>query len=194
MAYLWFKSFHIVGMVAWFGGLFYLVRIFIYHVEANQQSEPLQSQLKQQYHLMEKRAYGIIGTPAMVITVSMAIAMLIIQPDLLKQGWLHIKLGFVALLIAYHFYCGRLIRQLAEDRCGWGSQQLRALNEAPTILLVIIVLLVVFKDSLPLDITTVAILGMIVAFGAAIQLYAKKRRLNQEQLLAAEQAGSEPAQ
>jgi len=182
MAYYWFKAFHLIGIVVWFSGLFYLVRLFIYHVEASEQPEPAQTILKNQYQLMEKRLYNIITTPGMVLTVAMAIGLLTREPQVLHDRWLHIKLLFVAALVVYHFYCGRLIKQLAIGECRWGSQQLRALNEAPTVLLLAIVLLAVFKNNLPTDITAWLILGMIVAFAAIIQLYAKKRRRDQKLL------------
>lgn len=184
MAYFWFKAFHIIGVVVWFAGLFYLVRLFIYHVEANEQPEPARTILKDQYQLMEKRLYRIITTPGMVVTVAMAIGLLIQEPEVLRDGWLQIKLTLVAVLVAYHFYCGRILKQLEAERCAWSSQQLRALNEAPTVLLVAIVLLAVFKNNLPMDITTWGILAMIVAMAATIQLYAKKRRQDQEKLMA----------
>ncbi len=186
MAYYWFKSFHLIGVVVWFAGLFYLVRLFVYHAEASQEAEPAQTILKNQYEIMEKRLYHIITTPGMVVTVAMAIALLITEPEVLKDGWLHIKLAFVAALIVYHFYCGRIMRRLAAGQCNWSGQQFRALNEAPTVLLVAIVLLAVFKNSLPTDITAWGILGMIVLMAASIQLYAKKRRLDKEKRLAAE--------
>jgi len=182
MSYYWFKAFHLIGVVVWFAGLFYLVRLFVYHAEASQQSEPAQTILKNQYELMEKRLYNIITTPGMIVTVAMAIGLLIVQPELLKSGWLHIKLTFVALLLIYHFYCGRIMRRLASGDCQWTGQQFRALNEAPTILLVVIVLLAVFKDGLPLDATTWVIFALVITMAASIQLYAKKRRLDQEKL------------
>ncbi|MEL7245693.1 MAG: protoporphyrinogen oxidase HemJ, partial [Cyanobacteria bacterium J06573_2] len=147
MAYSWFKAFHIVGIVVWFAGLFYLVRLFIYHVEAEQEPEPASTILKNQYQIMEKRLYSIITTPGMIVTVLMAIGLLSTEPEVLKQPWLHVKLAFVVLLIGYHHYCKRLMKQLAAGECKWGSQQLRALNEAPTVMLVVIVLLAVFKNS-----------------------------------------------
>lgn len=182
MAYSWFKAFHIVGIVVWFAGLFYLVRLFIYHAEANQEPEPARTILKNQYQIMEKRLYSIITTPGMLVTVAMAIGLLTTEPDVLKEGWLHVKLGFVVLLIGYHHYCKRLMKQLAEDKCKWNSQQLRALNEAPTVMLIVIVLLAVFKNNLPTDITVWGIVGLVVAMAATIQLYARKRRKDQEKL------------
>lgn len=184
MAYSWFKAFHIVGFVVWFAGLFYLVRLFIYHVEANLEPEPARTILKNQYQIMEKRLYSIITNPGMYVTIAMAIGLLTTEPDVLKEGWLHIKLLFVAILIGYHHYCARLMKKLAVDECGWSGQQLRALNEAPTVMLVAIVLLAVFKNNLPTDIAAWAIFAMIILMAVTIQLYAKKRRLDKEKLTA----------
>ncbi len=189
MAYLWFKAFHLIGIVVWFAGLFYLVRLFVYHAEASEQPEPAQTILKNQYQLMEKRLYNIITTPGMVVTVAMAIGLIYTEPGILKSGWLHLKLGLVAVLIGYHFYCGRIMKKLAQDECKWTGQQFRALNEAPTVLLVSIVLLAVFKNNLPLDLTTWLIVALVVAMAASIQLYAKKRRKDKEKL---EQMKQEP--
>lgn len=184
MAYSWFKAFHIIGVVVWFAGLFYLVRLFIYHVEAEQEPEPAKTILKNQYQIMEKRLYSIITTPGMVVTVGCAIGLLVVQPEYLKQPWLHAKLGFVAALLFYHFYCGRLMKQLEENTCKWGSKQLRALNEGPTVMLLVIVLLAVFKNSLPTNITVWVVFGLVITMAATIQLYAKKRRENKEKLAA----------
>ncbi|MFN6530379.1 protoporphyrinogen oxidase HemJ [Nostoc sp. ChiSLP03a] len=184
MAYSWFKAFHIVGFVVWFAGLFYLVRLFIYHVEANVEPEPARTILKNQYQIMEKRLYYIITNPGMFVTIAMAIGLLSTEPDVLKEGWLHIKLLFVALLIGYHHYCARLMKKLAVDECRWNSQQLRALNEAPTVMLVAIVLLAVFKNNLPTDMAAWAIFAMIILMAVTIQLYAKKRRQDKEKLTA----------
>lgn len=183
MAYFWFKAFHLIGVVVWFAGLFYLVRLFVYHAEASERDEPAQTILKAQYEIMEKRLYHIITMPGMVVTVAMAIGLIFTEPEILKSGWLHIKLALVAVLLAYHFYCGRIMKRLAAGECNWTGQQFRALNEGPTVLLVVIVLLAVFKGSLPLDLTTWLIFGLVVSMVAAIQLYAKKRRQDKEKML-----------
>ncbi|MGM3308215.1 protoporphyrinogen oxidase HemJ [Anabaena sp. WFMT] len=184
MAYSWFKAFHIIGFVVWFAGLFYLVRLFIYHVEANQEPEPAKTILKNQYQIMEKRLYHIITVPGMIVTVAMAIGILSTNPDLLKETWLHFKLGFVGILLVYHHYCGRLMKQLAADECKWSGQQLRALNEAPTLLLVVIVMLAIFKNNLPTDITAWLIFGLVIFMAVSIQMYAKIRRRNKEKMIA----------
>ncbi|AFY37797.1 hypothetical protein Lepto7376_1453 [[Leptolyngbya] sp. PCC 7376] len=181
-AYFWFKAFHIIGVVVWFAGLFYLVRLFVYHAEAEKEPEPAKGILKKQYELMEKRLYHIITQPGMYVTVVMAIAIISTEPAILKSWWLHAKLALVALLLVYHFYCGRIMKKLAAGECDWTGQQFRVLNEAPTLLLVTIVMLAVFKNSLPLNWTGGLILALIVFMAAAIQLYAKKRRNDQEKL------------
>lgn len=190
MAYYWFKAFHLIGIVVWFAGLFYLVRLFVYHAEASLEPEPAQTILKNQYAIMEKRLYSIITTPGMIVTVVCAVGLVSTEPEVLKQPWLHLKLAIVLLLIGYHHYCKRIMKQLAQDECQWTGQQFRALNEAPTIMLVLIVLLAVFKNNLPLDITTWVVAGLVVAMVASIQLYAKKRRLDREKLEKEEQLTS----
>ena len=182
MAYYWYKAFHLIGIVVWFAGLFYLVRLFVYHAEAEQESEPARSILQKQYVIMEQRLYSIITTPGMILTVAMAIGLISTEPEILKSTWLHIKLVFVILLIGYHHFCKRMMKKLAAGECQWTGQQFRALNEAPTILLVLIVLLAVFKNSLPLDAATWLVVALVVTMVASIQLYAKKRRKDKEKL------------
>ncbi|MEB3291773.1 MAG: protoporphyrinogen oxidase HemJ [Synechococcales bacterium] len=181
MPYYWFKAFHIVGFVSWFAGLFYLPRLFVYHAEAQeQQTEPVQSILRQQYTLMEKRLYGIIMTPAMVVTIAMAVGMIWLQPELLQQTWLQVKIGLVAILIGYHHFCKRIIRQLEAGETPLNSKQFRWMNEFPTFFLVVVVMLAVFKNNIPTNATGYVVLAMVVAFAASIQLYARKRRLDAE--------------
>ncbi|MEY3868222.1 MAG: hypothetical protein RLZZ338_2113 [Cyanobacteriota bacterium] len=175
MAYFWFKSFHFIGIVVWFAGLFYLVRLFVYHAEAEEQPEPAKTILKEQYQIMEKRLYNLITTPGMFVTVIMAIALVWTEPHVLQDTWLQIKLTLVSLLIGYHFYCGWLIKKLEKNESGWSGQQFRALNEVPTVLLVMIVLLAVFKQTLPVSSSISGIIAMIVVMALSIHLYAKKR-------------------
>jgi putative membrane protein len=182
MAYQWFKSFHIVGFTVWFAGLFYLVRLFIYHVEANDKPEPARSILKEQYQIMEKRLYSIITNPGMFVTIAMAIGIISTEPGILHETWLHVKIGLVTLLIGYHHYCRSLMKKLAADECKWTSQQLRGLNELPTLFLVVIVMLAIFKNGIPTDLTGYLIVGLVILMAATIQLYARKRRLDAEKL------------
>ena len=179
-SYLWFKTFHIIGVVVWFAGLFYLVRLFIYHVEAAEQEEPIRAAFEQQYGLMERRLANIITTPGMAVAVSCAVGLLVVNPSWLQQSWMHAKLLFVAFLLGYHWLCYRLMGQLQRDECGWSGRQLRALNELPTLLLVIVVLLVVFKQQFPTGAATWLTVGLVVFMAASIQFYARWRRLRAE--------------
>tara|TARA_Y100001968_G_scaffold321506_1_gene356018 strand:- start:14341 stop:14922 length:582 start_codon:yes stop_codon:yes gene_type:complete len=183
-AYLWFKSLHIIGVVVWFAGLFYLVRLFIYHVEANELDTDVRQAFKDQYNIMEKRLANIITTPGMILTITMASGLLYMQPSYLKETWMHFKLLFVLLLFIYHIYCYKLLEQLDKDECKLSGQQLRALNELPTLFLVIVVLLVVFKNQFPTSTATWLIVGLVLFMAATIQFYAKWRRRRKEKLLA----------
>jgi putative membrane protein len=190
-AYLWFKTLHIVGVVVWFAGLFYLVRLFIYHREAEALEPALREAFQQQYALMERRLANIITTPGMVVAVVCAAGLLSVNPGWLQQGWMHVKLAFVAALLAYHAFCYRLMGQLRQGACGWSARQLRALNELPTLLLVIVVMLVVFKQQFPTTAATWFVVALVVAMAASIQFYARWRRLRGERLDLAVEGGSD---
>ena len=179
-AYLWFKTLHIVGVVVWFAGLFYLVRLFIYHVEVEELESAVQGPFRDQYALMERRLANIITTPGMAVAVSMAVGLLICQPSWLQQGWMHIKLALVAGLLAYHWLCYRLMGQLQRGECQWSGRQLRALNELPTLLLVLVVMLVVFKNQFPTGAATWFMVALVVFMAGSIQFYARWRRLRRE--------------
>ena len=184
-AYLWFKALHIVGVVVWFAGLFYLVRLFIYHREAEDLALELRQPFQEQYGLMERRLANIITTPGMVVAVTMAVGLLSVQPLWLHQGWMHAKLGLVAALLGYHVFCYRLMAQLQAGTCGWSPKQLRALNELPTLLLVLVVMLVVFKNQFPTSAATWFLVFLVVFMAASIQFYARWRRLRAERQAAA---------
>lgn len=142
------KSLHLVGMVSWMAGMFYLVRIMVNHALAFAGPEPQRSILTGQYGVMEWKAYNIILKPAVVLTWSFGVLMLCIQPLWLEQGWMHAKLTFLLLLTGYTHYLKSHIRQLAAGTSRFTHVHYRALNEVPTIFLVAIVFLAVFKDRI----------------------------------------------
>lgn len=139
------KSLHLIGMVAWFAGLFYIVRLFIYHVEAGTKPDPERHILQSQFQLMEKRLWYFITWPAFLLTLIAGLSMLSTYP-MADQPWLHWKLLLVLLLIGYHFYCGHIRKQLLIHPENYSSRNLRFLNEIPTLLLVGIVFLAVTKS------------------------------------------------
>jgi putative membrane protein len=141
MSLLWFKAFHIIFVVTWFAGLFYLPRLFVYHAETNEPA--MRAQLK----VMERRLMMITHVGGALALV-FGIATLSQVPGYLQQGWLHAKLTLVVCLIAYHAYLVRLKIAFAQDRILHSSRWLRLFNEAPALLLIAIVILVVVKPSL----------------------------------------------
>ncbi len=134
---LWIKAFHIVFMVTWFAGLFYLPRLFVYHAMAD--DAPSHARFK----IMERKLFYGIMTPGAVLTVAFGLWLMLGYG--FKGGWLHAKLALVALLIAYHVYCGKLLLDFKHDRNRHGHVYYRWLNEAPVLVLVAIVILVVVK-------------------------------------------------
>jgi putative membrane protein len=180
MAYLWFKSFHIIGFVAWFAGLFYLPRLFVYHIEAGERPEAVKTILQAEFSILEKRLYKLIMNPAMIFTLIMAAGIIWTEPEILKQTWLHAKIALVLLLVGFHHYCGRIIKKLEAGTCQISGIQMRRLNEVPTVLLALVVLLAIFKGNFPTSITAWGTIAAVVAFAVIIQLYARKRRLQQE--------------
>ncbi|HTT43515.1 MAG TPA: protoporphyrinogen oxidase HemJ [Steroidobacteraceae bacterium] len=135
---LWLKAFHVIFVVTWFAGLFYLPRLFVYHVAASDAPG------LQRFIVMERRLFFIMTVGAL-LAVLFALAMLIEQPAYLQQGWLRAKLALVACLVLYHFGCYRLMRTLRAGRRPHSQRWLRLYNEVPALLLVAIVLLAVLK-------------------------------------------------
>ena len=134
---LWLKAFHIVFVVTWFAGIFYLPRLFIYHAAA---TDALSIE---RFQRMEKRLFGIMTIGA-ALTLLFGISLLIVTPGFLQAGWLHAKLLLVLVLIAYHAWCYRLMRDLRAGRKR-SSTWYRVFNEMPALLLIAIVILVVVK-------------------------------------------------
>jgi putative membrane protein len=134
---LWLKAFHIVFVVTWFAGIFYLPRLFIYHAAA---SDALSIE---RFQSMEKRLFGIMTIGA-TLALLFGVSLLIVTPGFLQAGWLHAKLTLVLALIGYHAWCYRLMRDLRAGRKR-SSTWYRVFNEVPALLLIAIVILVVVK-------------------------------------------------
>jgi len=145
--YLYIKSIHIIFVVSWMAGLFYMVRLFIYHTEAQDKPELERAILSAQFEVMERKLMNIITTPAMVLTVIAGLTMLYLNPYLLHEPWMKVKLCFVLGLIGYHFICQGKMQQMRRGVYTWTSTQLRIWNEVATIFLFAIVFLAVLKDA-----------------------------------------------
>lgn len=138
---LWLKALHIIAMVTWFAGLFYLPRLFVYHAMLD--GDPAGHE---RFCTMERKLYRGITTPGGIVTVLTGIALIAGHGEAtLAWGWLHIKLALVGLLIGYHVWCGMLVRVFARGRNRRGHVWYRWFNEVPTVLLVAIVILAVVR-------------------------------------------------
>ncbi len=141
MHMLWIKGFHIIFMVTWFAGLFYLPRLYVYHAMSDDALS------NERFKIMERKLFYGIMTPGAIITIALGVWMLIdfAWAAYVHTLWLPIKLTLVALLIGYHIYCGRLLRDFKHDRNRHSHVFYRWLNEAPVLVLIAVVLLAVVK-------------------------------------------------
>jgi len=176
MLYLYAKAIHIIFMVCWMAGLFYMPRLFIYHTEAKQKGGEAYRVLHEQLSLMERRLWWMIATPAMWITVVSALVMLYLVPGWLAQGWMHVKLLFVAGLVFYHFKTQQLMHQLRAETCRWTSSRLRLWNEVSTVILFAIVFLVVFRTAMDWVYGVSGLVGLALLLMVLIRLYKKYRK------------------
>ena len=171
------KALHIIFVVCWFAGLFYIVRLFIYHTEAQKREEEPKRILSEQFEIMEKRLWWIITTPAMLLTIIFGVWMVLLYPDTYFFGeqarWMHIKLAFVLLLLVYHFVCQKMMFSLKKGEFKWKSSGLRIWNEVATLCLVAIVFLVELKNSL--DWIKGVIGFFLIAAALIIAIYIYKR-------------------
>jgi len=178
MDFLNLKALHIIFVITWFAGLFYIVRLFIYHTEAEQKDEPEKSILQIQYQLMTKRLWLIITWPSAILASIFAFWMLFQNPSYLYMDWMLVKLSFVTLLYLYHFACHKIYSQLQQNIVKYTSKQLRLWNEVATIILFSIVFLVVLKNAIHWIYGVVGILLFSIVLMLGVKLYKKTRAKN----------------
>ncbi len=171
MTYLYLKSLHLIFVVSWMAGLFYIVRLFIYHTEANERPEAERNILQRQFELMESKLWNIITTPAMLLAVLAGLGMIYLNPALLEMDWMLVKLGFVLGLLVYHFLCQRLMNQLKRGVFSFSSTQLRIWNEVATIFLVAIVFTVVLKSAIDWIYGLVGLILFSILIMSAVKIY-----------------------
>ena len=174
MEFAYLKAIHIIFVITWFAGLFYLPRLMVYAAEANQlKEESARAILLNQYQLMKKRLlYGIMW-PSAVITFLLGMRMLMIYP---LTDWLKVKLCFVIGLYLYHFSLQAIFRQQANNIFRYSGQQLRGWNEVPTVLLFAIVFLVVLKNTVDFWWGLLGLLVLVVLLMVAIRIYKRVRK------------------
>jgi putative membrane protein len=177
MLYLWLKAFHVVGVVSWFAGLFYHGRLLVYHAEALVSPEPQRGILAQQFKIMEWRLFHIIMNPAMGVTIATGAGMLLTATGrgYATQPWMLAKLILVGLLLVLHLSMRRIMRELAAGRMHRSAEWFRLLNEVPTLILVVVTLLAVFKTALPWRGLAAAVVVLVVALLGGTRAYARHR-------------------
>lgn len=172
--YFYIKALHIIFIVTWFSGLFYIVRLFVYAAEAHEKPEPERSILLQQYKIMQTRLWYGITWPSAILTLIFGSWIGMLYGSL--PSWLLIKLFFVAALFAYHLIIHSIFLQQKKDIFRWSSQQLRIWNEVATILLIAIVMLAVVKQILNVAWGMAVLVLVAVLLMFAIKIYKRMRK------------------
>jgi putative membrane protein len=167
--YLYVKALHIIFIVTWFAGLFYIVRLFIYNAEAEDKPEPERKILRNQFSMMTRRLWYGITWPSAILTLIFGPWMFYLLNAL--PEWLMIKLCFVVGLYCYHLLLHRIFKQQMNGVFIWNSQHLRILNEVATVFLVAIVMLAVVKEGLSVVWSLIGLVLFIIILMAAIRIY-----------------------
>ncbi len=176
--YPYIKSLHLIFVVTWFAGLFYIPRLFIYHIEAWKKPSPDKEILSEQLKLMTKRLWYIITWPSAVLCTITAIWLLILMPGWLQQPWMHVKLVFVLLLFVYHFKCHQIFKQLQRNEVKYTSKFMRIWNEVATIILFAVVFLVILKSAFNWIYGIVGMFALMILLMLGIRWYKKVRDRN----------------
>ncbi len=170
MEYLYIKSFHLIFVITWFAGLFYIPRLFVYQIEAFHKPSPEKEILGKQLKLMAKRLWNIITWPSAILATIFAIWLIILQPLWLKEPWMQVKLGFVVLLIIYHLKTHQYFKQLQRDEVKKSSSYMRLWNEGATFILFAVVFLIILKSAIDwvFGIIGMIVLGILIMLGFKI--------------------------
>ena len=174
MTYFYVKALHIIFVITWFAGLFYIVRLFIYSAEANLKTEPEKTILLKQLRLMQNRLWYIITWPSAILTIIFGGWIWYLYGSL--PTWLLVKLLFVAGLFLYHLSLHAIFKQQEKEIFKYSSQQLRGWNEVATLFLVIIVMLAVVKQMLSVAWAVAGMVAFAIVLMIAIKLYKKYRK------------------
>ena len=173
--YNYVKALHLIFVVTWFAGLFYMRRLFIYHIEAQDKPSPEREILSAQLKVMSRRLWNIITWPSLFLATGTAIWLLILMPSWLSQPWMHLKITFVVLLIAYHLKTHLIFRELQQDRIRYTSGFMRIWNEGATILLFAIVFLAILKNTFNWIYGVVGLVGLALLLMLGIRAYKRYR-------------------
>lgn len=175
MTYDVLKALHIVFVVTWFAGLFYLFRLFIYHREALDRPATERDVLVAQFRIMERRLWAAITLPSGILATGFGLALIGLNPAWLQMPFMWVKLAFVALLWVYMVHGARILKQCQDGEPRDSSMRLRFLNEVPTVILIAVVFLIVLRDAVGWIWGVAGILGLALLLTFAIKRYQKAR-------------------
>jgi len=175
LLYAYIKSLHLIFVVTWFAGLFYIPRLFIYHIEAWQKPSPDKEILSEQLKLMTRRLWYIITWPSAILCTIFALWLMVLMPSWIQQPWMHVKLAFVVLLFVYHFKCHQIFKQMQRDDIRYTSQFMRIWNEVATIILFAVVFLVILKSAFNWIYGLVGMFVLMILLMLGIKLYKRYR-------------------
>tara|TARA_B110000495_G_scaffold182580_1_gene178220 strand:+ start:943 stop:1476 length:534 start_codon:yes stop_codon:yes gene_type:complete len=169
--YNYIKSLHLIFVITWFAGLFYVPRIFIYHIEATKKTATEKEILTAQLKLMAKRLWYIITWPSAILSIIFGSWLLVLAPYWLEQPWMHAKLGFVFLLVVYQFKTHFIFKELQADKIKYSSNFMRVWNEGATLILFAVVFLVLLKSTLNMAYGLLGLFGLAALLMLGIKLY-----------------------
>ncbi|WP_010227459.1 CopD family protein [Gillisia marina] len=176
--YNYIKALHLIFIITWFAGLFYIPRLFVYHIEASAKAEPEKSILTTQLKLMTKRLWYIITWPSAILASIFAFWMLYLMPIWVEQDWMQVKLGFVVLLYAYHFKCHLIFKEMQNDIIKWSSNHMRLWNEGSTLILFSVIFLVIVRDAINWIYGVLGIFLLAAMLMLGIKIYKRIRSKN----------------
>ena len=169
------KSLHIIFVITWFAGLFYIPRLFIYYIEASVKPDPEKNILMDQFIIMMNRLWFIITWPSSILAIIFGLWMIVLVPNWLFENWMIAKLGFVFLLILYHLKTHLILKELQSGLIKYSSNFMRIWNEITSVILVSVVFLVVLKNNISWFKLTVGLIIFISSLLFIIKLYKRLR-------------------
>jgi len=174
--YNYIKSLHLIFVITWFAGLFYIVRLFVYQIEAQSKEEPAREILSEQYKIMTKRLWYIITWPSMILAIGFAIWLLVLRPFWITDAWMQVKLGFVLALIIYHIKCHLIFKSHYRDVYKHSSNWMRLFNEGATLILFSVVFLVILKNAVNWIYGTLGIVVISIILMLGVTMYKRIRK------------------
>ncbi|MDX1462178.1 MAG: CopD family protein [Marinirhabdus sp.] len=175
MEYNYIKALHLIFVITWFAGLFYIVRLFVYQIEAQEKEEPAKSILSEQFNIMTRRLWYIITWPSMILAIGFAVWLLVLRPFWISDAWMQVKLAFVVALIFYHIKCHLIFKAHQSGIYKHSGNWMRLFNEGATLILFSVVFLVILKNAVNWIYGTVGIVVFALMLMLGFKMYKRIR-------------------